>query len=213
MTHCADYEGNLDARLSRFELVEKPFRHATVKAVLDDGTASKLLCWLQTEAVWTCKVQSFYRFSECLDFCEKVPAEVRWITEDGARKVMCSHLERLFQRNIDSKRGQVAVHRMTTGDYIARHNDEPACGRRTHRIVIALSSSSADRCDGGELVLLGDTPALESVTVQPRHNSAVAMEFSKNSFHLVQPVSGGTRFSVVYSFWAKDSVPLTLKSQ
>jgi len=98
---------------------------------------------------------------------------------------------------------------MLPGHRIGIHTDTPRYGSETHRLLINLNAGFEDEY-GGHLVLFDpDDPADSAVMVRPVHNSAVAMEFSDDSWHCVDEIRSGKRYSLVYSFWIEGHTAQT----
>lgn len=109
--------------------------------------------------------------------------------------------EQLFEIRLNPTQVSVHAHKLTPGQFIKSHNDRPTRGLPTHRVIVNLNHGYDDSY-GGELVLFDRKDiASTAVVVPPVHNTGIAMEFSAQSWHSVEEVRGGTRFSVIYSFW------------
>lgn len=104
-------------------------------------------------------------------------------------------------------RSKSNAHRMLPGHRIGIHTDTPNHGTETHRFLINLNAGFDDSY-GGHLVLFDKDNLCEDalVVLPPGHNSAAAMEFSDRSWHWVDEVKSGMRFSLVYSFWKESAV-------
>lgn len=194
----------LDSALSRFETLEVPFHHAKGGDILDTAVALELLYWLEQYTSWQLKKSDWHAYESTGNLAERLASsEISWIVGSETIGVVSEHLGRIFQKKMKAGAFQVEAHRMSAGQWIGPHNDAPGQGRRTHRFVINLSRSEVD---GGELVLLGDK-AVVNIPAQicARHNSAIAMEFSQTSYHRVEPVKEGTRYSLVFSFWEQGA--------
>jgi hypothetical protein len=114
---------------------------------------------------------------------------------------MRRHLERVFGITLSSIHHEILAHRMLPGHRIGIHTDTPTSGTETHRLLINLNAGFEDEY-GGHLVLLDVHNLADSaVIVPPVHNSAVGMEFSDHSWHCVDEIRSGKRYSLVYSFW------------
>lgn len=95
----------------------------------------------------------------------------------------------------------VSAHRLTPGEGIGVHTDRPANGTETHRLVVHLNRRFEDGY-GGHLLLLGgrELEDLQAI-VRPMHNSAVGFGLSERSWHAVNDISGGTRYSLIFGLW------------
>jgi hypothetical protein len=193
----------LDSALNRLERWEAPFLHATGEDVLDKAVALELLGYLEQYPSWESKKGDWYFYESAGNMAKPLRSSgLDWIVGPETIDVISEHLARIFQKPIKPGIFQVEAHRMSAGQWIGPHNDAPEQGRRTHRFVVTLSRSEV--C-GGELVLIGDKDKGHvPVEIRSRHSSAIAMEFSRKSFHRVEPVKEGVRYSLVFSFWAQE---------
>jgi hypothetical protein len=75
----------------------------------------------------------------------------------------------------------------------------------THRIVVTLTRAFDDSY-GGHLVLFDRlNPEDSAVVVAPTHNTGIALQFSDHSWHYIDDVVKGERYSLIYSFWTAES--------
>jgi hypothetical protein len=195
----------LDKRLSMLVLAETPFRHATVQGVFDSDTAEQILDWME-KATWYLNRGSFYIYQGLPDLGGRLAdTPISWIAGIPLLKLVESHLARIFQRTFSNEKYEVAAHKMVPGHWLGPHNDMPAENKRTHRLVVTLGRD-LESSHGGNLVLNDNPdPAGAKAVVPPTNNSAIALEFSNRSYHRVEEIKSGTRYSIVYSFWAKTA--------
>lgn len=199
----------LDTMASAFdeaELVSQPFPHFVLPGLLDSETAEAILQWLDKDAPWTIESRRFYVQHGCNKVAESIaqsPAAV--IAEPEIFQLIRKHLERIFGIPLSSNRFHIAAHRLLPGHRIGVHNDNPTHGTETHRFLINFNSDFDDD-HGGHLVLFNLQNLSESaVVLRPLHNCAVAMEFSDRSWHWVDEIKTGKRYSLIYSFWAEGA--------
>jgi Rps23 Pro-64 3,4-dihydroxylase Tpa1-like proline 4-hydroxylase len=103
-------------------------------------------------------------------------------------------------RALDPHRSRISEHRLLTGHRIGIHNDCPHDGTETHRLIVHFSDSRVRNSDG-QLVLCNIVePDHDLVIIEPVHNSVAVMEFSAHSWHSVEEVAEGIRYSLLYSF-------------
>lgn len=192
----------MESALSNVQLVSKPFPHFAIPDLFDPETAKAILTWLDNDVSWAVESRRFYVLHGCSELTERVgetPAAV--ISAPETLQCMRRHLERIFGITLSSTRYDLQAHRMVPGHRIGIHTDTPRYGSETHRFLINLNAGFEDEY-GGHLVLFDpDDPADSAVMVRPVHNSAVAMEFSDDSWHCVDEIKSGKRYSLVYSFW------------
>jgi hypothetical protein len=192
----------VDRRFSRCELSCSPFPHVTLDQVFDDALAEDVLCWLERDAPWACESRDFYLQHGCAGLDERLQGTPAYaVASRPMIDVIRGHCERLFGTPLDSERCDVYAHRMLPGHRIGVHNDCPSEGTETHRLVVNFNRGFDDSC-GGHLVLFAPyDPVGSAVIVRPRHNSGVAMMFSERSWHRVEEIALGVRYSLLYSFW------------
>jgi hypothetical protein len=186
-------------------LVKTPFPHFALPGLFDAETAAAVLNWLERDAPWAVESREFYIHHGCARLTERLAGSpVAVIAAPETLRCMRRHLERLFGITL-SPRFDLAAHRMLPGHRIGLHTDCPAHGTETHRLLVNLNPGFEDE-QGGHLILLDlHDPEESAVIVRPLHNSAVAMEFSDHSWHCVDEIRMGKRYSLVYSFWTEDS--------
>ena len=196
----------MESALSNVQAVAKPFPHFAIPDLFDAYTASAVLDWLEQEVPWAVESRNFYVHHGCTGLTRRAsgsPAAV--IGAPETLQCMRKHLERIFGITLSSSHFDLAAHRMLPGHRIGIHTDTPAYGTETHRLLINLNAGFDDE-QGGHLVLLDlSDPEDSAVVVRPVHNSAVAMEFSDHSWHCVDEIKAGKRYSLVYSFWVENS--------
>jgi len=196
----------MESALSNVQLVSKPFPHFAIPDLFDPETAKAVLIWLDNDVSWDVESRNFYLFHGCSGLTERVgetPAAV--IGAPETLECMRRHLERIFGITLSSTHYDLLAHRMLPGHRIGIHTDTPRAGTETHRLLINLNAGFEDEY-GGHLVLLDvHDPADSAVIVRPVHNSAVGMEFSDHSWHCVDEIRSGKRYSLVYSFWIEGS--------
>jgi hypothetical protein len=192
----------IEAALADVRLTTTPFPHFVLPNLFDDATAESVLHWLEDDAPWAIESRGFYLHHGCSNLAPLVagsPAAV--VAAPETFRLMRQHLERIFGVALSGDHFEVAAHRMLPGHRIRVHTDSPNHGTETHRFLINLNSQFDD-AHGGHLVLLDmHAPDESAIIVRPLHNSAVAMEFSDHSWHCVDEIRAGKRYSLVYSFW------------
>jgi hypothetical protein len=192
----------MESAFSNVQLVSKPFPHFAIPDVFDPETATAVLTWLDKDVSWAVESRRFYVLHGCSKLTERVgetPAAV--IGAPETLQCMRQHLERIFGITLSRTHYNLQAHRMLPGHRIGIHTDTPRYGSETHRLLINLNAGFEDEY-GGHLVLFDpNDPADSAVMVRPVHNSAVAMEFSDDSWHCVDEIRSGKRYSIVYSFW------------
>ena len=184
------------------EVRTAPYLHATIGAVFEPAVADRLaeeLCGIDT---WQLNRGDFFEQYE-LDLRKHGPAAIRELLD---AELLASLRRRVGDLLMTELRPDVKViaHRMTPGQGIGLHNDEPRDDAETHRLVVNLGAFEGDQC-GGHIVLFAE-PSLDAIdrVLRPTHNSGLCFEASADSHHAVTPVQQGRRHSIVFSFWRAD---------
>ena len=204
-TSFAQALSTMESALNNVQAVTKPFPHFVIPDLFDTDTASAVFNWLEQDVPWAVESKNFYVFDGCSGLTQRAsgsPAAV--IGAPETLQCMRKHLERIFGVTLNSSHFDLLAHRMLPGHRVGIHTDTPADGTETHRLLINLNAGFDDD-HGGHLVLLDPSDLEDSaVVVRPLHNSAVAMEFSDHSWHCVDEIKSGKRYSLVYSFWVEN---------
>jgi hypothetical protein len=176
-----------------------PFPHLRVANILAADSAEQILHWLQTEAPWALRVESFYEQHEFSLLTVNLPPEVSDLTSPDFINAVRQELRARFEIDGDLLLVDIGAHRLTPGQTIRIHNDYLE-DKETHRLLIQINEGW-DVGRGGLLMLFaGSVPeALKSVIV-PTHASGFAFEISPNSHHAVSSVKSGERYTLVYTF-------------
>jgi 2OG-Fe(II) oxygenase superfamily len=201
----ADLIEAVEQNLQKTTVCAQPFPYAYTSQFFDHATAASVLYWLAHQAEWKLEASGFYiqhGWSPNSALAPGSPIDHISCAELKAR--MLHHMERLFGREFARDRIEICAHRMLTGHRIGIHTDCPRDGTETHRLVVHLCERYHEG-QGGELALLDrDDPEGSLRVLLPHHNSAVLMEFSARSWHTVEAVTEGIRYSLLYSFWVKS---------
>ena len=184
------------------QFARRPFRHCIVTDPISPGLADKFLSWLRDEAEWVLQESFFYEqfSSKRLDDLSKeqcpLISDLKYL-----EKVLRERLEVMFGIETDSQRSYISAHQLVRGQEIGPHTDDPRGGTEDYRFVLHLNERY-DADAGGHLVLFSpDEPEKSLVVLAPLHNTGVYLEFSPISWHFVEEVKGGRRFTLLFSFW------------
>jgi Rps23 Pro-64 3,4-dihydroxylase Tpa1-like proline 4-hydroxylase len=177
----------------------EPFPHFRIEGMLDAGFGDAILRWLQSDAPWRLRIESFYEQYEFSLLLDPPPRDLRFIVSDKfvdrLRALLSTHL----LANSELELVDITVHRLVPGQTIRIHNDY-LNGEETHRFLIQLNSGW-DLAKGGLLILFASASPEDIATIfQPTHRSAFGFEISERSFHAVSTIRDGERFTLVYSF-------------
>jgi len=179
----------------------EPFPHFVIGNVLPDALADSILRWFETEAVWHLHTSSFFSQYE-LDLSRNdPPGQCHEFFNRDIYGVLVQQMGRAFGRDM-TERVSVTAHRLLPGQMIGIHTDEPLGDVETHRLIIQLNRGWTE-ANGGRLVFFSenDAEAIHSV-VSPVHNISIGFELSDRSYHAVERVCTGVRYTIIFSFWA-----------
>lgn len=177
--------------------LSEPFPHAVSRWAMQPELAERTLAWMEASAPWKLRIASFYEQWETHLNEEILPEDMR----DLLSPAMIGELARELLPEMLGAREliEVTAHRMVAGQTIRIHNDFRP-GGETHRLLIQLNRGWADN-QGGLLMLFG-SGRVEDVqrVIRPVHGSGFGFRISETSFHAVSTLTGGERFTLVYSF-------------
>lgn len=188
--------------LSSVKSFSKPFDYFVSPHALRNDLSTSLLAWFETDAPWKLVETDFYEQYEFSLWDVEVPAPLRILREPAFLRLLRTKFEDL----LDVKFGDdvdVAAHKLIPGQRIRLHNDF-IDRESTYRLLIQLNRGCKDE-DGGLLLLFNSSdPADIHKAFRPIHNSAIGFVVSPTSNHAVSLISGGERFTLVYSFYGKN---------
>lgn len=196
-------DSNSVLNLSDVESFSTPFDYFVSRRVLKDDLSTSLLAWLETEAPWKLVETDFYEQYEFSLWDVELPASLLILREPSFLNQLKRKLENLFDVEFDND-VDVAAHKLIPGQRIRLHNDFIE-GEKTYRLLIQLNRGCKDE-DGGLLLLFnGSDPGDIHKAFRPIHTSAIGFVVSQTSNHAVSLIHGGERFTLVYSFYGKNS--------
>lgn len=188
-------------------LTLQPFPHVTVAALLDDAVCRDLMSWLRSDAPWRYHDGGFYRQMECDLRRADLSPGCRSLLAPATLGRLRGMVEEAFDTRL-AERMTIIGHKLLDDYAIGIHNDAPAPGMETHRLVLRLNRPE-EGVEGGDLVFFRDRSSTEAAAVFPvALNEAVAFALSDRSYHAVRPVVRGPRYSVVFSFWTTESADI-----
>ena len=181
----------------------EPFPHAVTTSLLSPIIADQVLAWLETEAPWKLRVESFYEQDECALTAATLPPHLRPLLEPEQIRTFVDTMFGSMGAE-DLELVEATAHKLSGGQSIRIHNDYLE-GGETHRLLVQLNRGWPDQ-NGGFLMFFS-SPHADDVAriVRPLHGCAIAFEISPNSFHAVSPTKAGERYTLVFSF--KKSQP------
>jgi 2OG-Fe(II) oxygenase superfamily len=194
------------------DVQDKPYRFFTCDACLRADLGESLLVWLENGIKWSLAESEFYRQWECYLLSLVPPDNVAILFAPETLQYLRERVGELLAVQL-SERLTIVAHKLVQGQFIDVHNDDPAPGLETHRLVIQLNRGR-DQHSGGELRIHNSSkPADVFRVLPPMHNSAFGFEMTPKSFHSVMPRRQGTRYTIIFSFWSKAAEAATQKWQ
>ena len=176
-----------------------PFPHASMTALVSSSDADALLAWMEKEAPWRLRIESFYEQYEFSLLSAPPPSDLAWLTSETSVKALEDLIRASLGADGKLELVDISAHRLVEGQTIRVHNDFIG-DLETHRVLLQLNRGwSVD--NGGILMLFGsDRPEDVRAAIIPQHGSAFVFEISPQSFHAVSTIRGGDRFTLVYTF-------------
>ena len=188
-------------------LETSPFRHFSVENFVDEDVARSLLQWFEQKARWSAKSIARLGTLSSVDLhTSELGRHLNFLKEEP----FLSHLRRkmgeLFAMELEGF-VDLTANRMTRRQEIGAHNDTstlPPAFRFTHRLVLYLNRQYSEEY-GGALTLanaLSPSPsAPPAKRILPVHRSAFGFEISESSYHRIEPVLKGKRYSLTFTFY------------
>ena len=189
-------------RLTAAPVRAYPFPHVIVDDLFDAVDAERLLTWLETDADWWMQERDFYLHESCDNLEACAASDAGRAISKAARRELAVVLGEIFGVDLDGDDATISAHRMTPGQGVGIHTDDPSLGTESLRLVVTFKRNEFRDEDGGHLLLFceHDVDAITSV-IRPLQNCAVAFPLSSESLHAVNDVTGDVRYSIVLGFW------------
>lgn len=188
---------------SAAQLFTAPFPYFVAARAFDDDVSTTLLGWLEHGAPWKLVEADFYEQYE-FDFLDaELPSHLSFLKDRAFVNYLKSRMETIFAVALDD-RTDLTAHKLIVGQRVRIHNDYIQ-GRETHRLLIQINRGWHDD-DGGLLLFFNSSnPADVHKVFRPTHNSAVGFAISSKSHHAVSIIHSGERFTLVYSFYQRET--------
>lgn len=107
---------------------------------------------------------------------------------------------------------EVMAQRMDPGDHSELHNDSPRFGWETHRLNLYLNDDWNPAC-GGRLQIASSMSGEDvSGAIEPRMGRVMVFEASPDSYHAIEPVREGERYSILFMLWHAANAPGVAKA-
>ena len=184
-----------------------PFRHFTIQNFIDEDVAASLLLWFEQEADWDAKSIAGLGTLSSVDLhTSELGRHLDFLTGEPFLSYVRRQMSELFATELDGF-VDLTGNRMMQGQEIGLHNDVstlPPAFRFTHRLVLYLNHQYSEEY-GGALILANALSPSRSARAQKRilpvHRSAFGFEISESSYHAIEPVLKGTRYSLTFTFY------------
>jgi hypothetical protein len=187
----------------------EPFRHVVVRSLFDDESCGALMNWLENDAEWEVQESGFYMQHRCKNL-ENLPMSFcRNAVDSGTLAAITGHLQEVFGTPLDVDNITISAHKLLPGQGIGIHTDQPEFGTETHRLVLHLCREFEDPFGGHLMFFHRRDPDAIAKIIRPLNNVAVGFELSDRSFHAVNEITIGVRYSLVFGFWVKGKGPTT----
>lgn len=185
-----------------WERCDSPYEHWICENILR-AQSDDILEWLQKHAAWHRHTGSFYDQFECLNVLDR-NSPFRFLLEQA--EPLRKFIEEIISEPLHPF-VHFDIHRLTTGQAIGFHTDDPGEDRETHRLIVMLPSSP--HLKGGNFILTKNREMPNDAMGYEHHpGAAVLMSFGASSYHAVSRIETGTRYSLVVSFWSRrQTVP------
>ena len=192
----------MNLQLSLAEVQGSPFPYALFDSVFPDATNRSLLTWLESTTLWTLAKTDFYEQYELGTDHASIPQAVQFLVDTAFKSILRTRMEQLFSVPLSTCVSALA-HKLVPGQHIGIHNDLRHAGE-SHRFTVQLNRGLTD-ADGGYFMLFNSVdPSDIHRILKPVHNSALAFAISEQSHHAISKQYRGTRFTLVFSFFAAN---------
>ena len=190
--------------MPRFEgaaVATAPFPHVSIPAILASYDSDAALAWLETDAPWQLRIESFYEQYEFSLTGLELPERVHGLTRPGLLDPLRDFLRKSVGAVGLLESVDVSAHKLVPGQTIRVHNDFIG-NEETHRVIIQLNAGWCVENGGILMLFASDRPEDVTSVMLPTHGSGFAFEISPRSHHAVSTIKRGERYTLVYTFRA-----------
>lgn len=180
-----------------------PFPHFQVDRCLDSQAEAALLACFEQDAPWRLVEADFYEQYEFNLLQTPLPSSVAQLFNLTARNALGRQMGDIFGVHFEP-RVKVVAHKLVPGQRIAIHNDF-LVGEETHRLTVQLNRGLPDGAGGLFMLFNSFDPADVHSIHSPVSRSGIGFAIGRDSHHAVSRMHAGTRFTIVFSFYAKPS--------
>lgn len=192
-------------RLNGAKVLGTPFPHLVAPQCIEEDTASALLGWFESEALWRpLSEDGFYNFYGLNLHITPPPDSLRFLVNEEFLAATKRQIEILLGARVGDSIS-VAAQKLLPGCKIGIHTDYEPQGL-THRLVIQFNRGWNPQ-NGGILMLFDKEEPDEDSTQHryyvPHHRMGIGFTIFERSFHAVSPVYAGDRYTLCISFAEK----------
>ena len=189
--------------LGRVELRVSPFRYFLAPRCLAPDNERRLLEWFETDAPWRLAETDFYQQYEFNMLHMALPECLAPLISPDNLAALRQEMADIFDVAFD-ERIMLVAHKLVPGQRIAIHNDH-LVGEETHRLTVQLNRG-LDDADGGLFILFNGFDSMDiHRIIRPVTGSGIGFEIGENSHHAVSRLHSGERYTLVYSFHARQN--------
>jgi hypothetical protein len=192
---------------SRFDdavLNTYPYRFVTASCS-DTARLTDLRARLGEASFWSERSDDFFSHSEARLYPHNSDG-FGWLVQDSCLRSVQRFVEECFGVPLAPDM-EIVAQRMDPGNHSGFHNDSPRLGWETHRLNLYLNDDW-DVARGGRLKIASKMSGdIVSRFVEPTMGQVMAFEASPNSYHAIEPVRSGERYSILYMFWHAANAP------
>jgi hypothetical protein len=198
-TNCVHFDGAV--------LETCPFRHVSIENFIDEDVARSLFQWLEREAAWNAKSIAGLGTLSSVDLhTSALGRRLNFLKEEPFLSYLRRKMGELFAVDLEGF-VDLTANRMTRRQEIRTHNDTstlPPAFRFTHRLVLYLTPKYSEE-HGGALTLANAISPSPSAPAEkrilPTHRSAFGFEISESSYHRIERVLKGKRYTLTFTFY------------
>ena len=193
-------------QFTQIERSQSPFKYFVGFGGVSPEQQTTWIRWLENDARWELTVEDFYeQYEVSMVQDEQAIVSHDLVHEDVLATLRCAMSEHFCCRF--TERVDVTAHMLVPGQTIRIHNDYLP-GGETHRLLLQINRSWEPNQGGHLMFFHGPTPESVHRIIRPQSGSIQAFAISPRSYHAVSTVYSGERFTVVYSFFSKHTVPV-----
>jgi len=176
-----------------------PFSYVVLRHPFTHEVSLQILEWLESEDSWRFKETEFYQQYEFSLSDVYLPKHLFFLRNTACLCVLKRKFESLFGVTLIDQIDIVA-HKLLSGHRIRIHNDFIP-GHETHRFTVQLNRGLEDDWGGWFILFDSSDPTDIHKIFRPIHNTGLGFAISERSYHAVSPLSGGERYTLVFSFY------------